>query len=67
MYKNRKHPGTFQTGDIKYVDVMTKNLRILWDVMNKGCNESRDILIQGHFIKRYDRDVITSYRSRVRD
>jgi hypothetical protein len=51
MYKNRKHIGTFQTGDIKYGDVMTKNHHILGKVMNMGRNESMDVLIQGHFIQ----------------
>jgi hypothetical protein len=52
MYKNRsKHPGTFHRGDIKYGRVMTKNHHILGDVVNKGCNESRDVLILERFIQ----------------
>ncbi len=49
MYKNRKHPGTFQTGDIAYKghSDQTKDLRR--DVMIKGRNESRDVVTKGHF------------------
>jgi hypothetical protein len=38
-----------QTGDIKYGDVMTNNHHILADVMQKGRNESREVLIQGRY------------------
>ncbi len=52
MYKNSKHPGTFQIVHINYGDVMTKNHHIFGDVMNKGHTESKDILIQGGFVQR---------------
>ncbi len=49
MYINRKHLGTFQTGDITYKGRSDhiKNLRR--DVVIKGGNESRDVVTKGRF------------------
>jgi hypothetical protein len=44
-YKNRKHPGTFQTRDIKYKGRSDQIKDLGRDVMIKGRNESRDVAI----------------------
>jgi hypothetical protein len=49
MYKNRKHPGTFQTGDITYKGRSDQIKDLRRDVMIKGRNESRDIVTKGCF------------------
>jgi hypothetical protein len=38
-YKNRKHPGMFQTGDIKCKGLSGQIKDIIRDVVNKGHNE----------------------------
>jgi hypothetical protein len=49
MYKNRKHPGTFQTGDIMYKGRSDQIKDLRRDVMIKGHNESRDVGTKGRF------------------
>ncbi len=49
MYKNRKHPGTFQTGDIMYKGRSDQIKDLRRDVVIKGRNESRDVVTKGRF------------------
>jgi hypothetical protein len=49
MYKNCKHLGTFQTGDIMYKGRSDQIKDLRRDVMIKGCNESRDVVSKGRF------------------
>jgi hypothetical protein len=51
MYKKRKHPGNFQTRDIRYKGHSDQIKDLRRDVMIKGRNESRE------------GDVITSHPS----
>jgi hypothetical protein len=44
MYKNRKHTGAFQTGDITYKGHSDQIKDLRRDVMIKGRNKSRDVL-----------------------
>jgi hypothetical protein len=52
MYKNRKHPGTFQTGDIMYKGRSDQVKDLRRDVMIKGRNESRDVVTKGRLNRR---------------
>jgi hypothetical protein len=49
MYKNRKHPGTFRTGDIMYKGSSDQIKDLRRDIMIKGRNESRDVVTKGRF------------------
>jgi hypothetical protein len=49
MYKNRKHPATFQTGDIMYKGRSDQIKDLRRDVMIKGRNESRGVMTKGFF------------------
>ncbi len=49
MYKNRKHPGTLQTGDIMNKGRSDQFKELRRDIMIKGRNESRDVVTKGRF------------------
>ncbi len=49
MYKNRKYPGTFQTGDVTYKGRSDQIEDLRRDIMIKGRNESRDVVTKGRF------------------